>query len=350
MSYNLTGTGAGVTLSSIAVTPANPTITAGGTQQFTATGTFSDNSTQNLTNTATWSSTNTAAATISASGLATGVGVGQTTIKATSGTVNGSTNLTVTSAGPSSCAPGDSVWIGGASGNWSAASNWSTDVVPTNGAHVCINNSVSPASSVTLDTTVSIGGLTINPGNSLTIGNGQELVVAGTISNAGLITVFSNNSNTFLTFNGAVTLMGGGTLTLNQVISNGQPILRNANGGTLTNVNNLIQGAGQFGNNGLVVTNQAAGVINANGTQPLLFNNGTVTNQGLIEATAGGILKISVAVNNQNGTVLSTGANSAVQLLAGTAIHGGTVAARPAALLEVLSAIPSCWMARLWAR
>ena len=51
--------------------------------------------------------------------------------------------------------------------------------MPTNGAHVCINNSQSPASSVTLDATVSIGGLTINPGNSLTIGNGQELVVAG---------------------------------------------------------------------------------------------------------------------------------------------------------------------------
>ena len=70
-----------------------------------------------------------------------------------------------------------------------------------------------------------------------------------------------------------MTLTGGGTLTLNQVISNGQPILRNANGGTLTNVNNLIQGAGQFGNNGLVITNQAAGVINANGTQSLFLNN-----------------------------------------------------------------------------
>src|SRR5262249_11056431 len=36
-------------LSSIAVTPSNPTVTVGGTQQFTATGTYSDGSTQNLT-------------------------------------------------------------------------------------------------------------------------------------------------------------------------------------------------------------------------------------------------------------------------------------------------------------
>jgi ABC-type proline/glycine betaine transport system permease subunit len=37
------------TLQSIAVTPANPSIAKGRTQQFTATGTFSDNSTQDHT-------------------------------------------------------------------------------------------------------------------------------------------------------------------------------------------------------------------------------------------------------------------------------------------------------------
>jgi hypothetical protein len=86
------------TLQSIAVTPANPSITKGATQQFTATGTFSDGTTQNLTSTATWSSGTTTVATITASGLATGAGVGSSTIKATSGTVNGSTALTVTAA------------------------------------------------------------------------------------------------------------------------------------------------------------------------------------------------------------------------------------------------------------
>ena len=37
------------TLTSIAVTPANPSISTGTTQQFTATGTYSDQSTQNIT-------------------------------------------------------------------------------------------------------------------------------------------------------------------------------------------------------------------------------------------------------------------------------------------------------------
>src|SRR6202522_4385730 len=86
------------TLVSIAVTPANPSIAKGATEQFTATGTFSDSSTQNLTSTATWSSVTTTVATIAAGGLATGVGTGTSTIKAVSVGITGSTTLTVTSA------------------------------------------------------------------------------------------------------------------------------------------------------------------------------------------------------------------------------------------------------------
>ena len=85
------------TLVSIAVTPANPSIAKGATEQFTATGTFSDSSTQNLTSTATWSSVTTTVATIAAGGLATAVGTGTSTIKAVSVGITGSTTLTVTS-------------------------------------------------------------------------------------------------------------------------------------------------------------------------------------------------------------------------------------------------------------
>ena len=83
------------TLVSIAVTPANPTILAGNTQQFTATGNFSDGSAQNLTSLVTWNSSSTATATINSSGLATGVAGGTTTISATLGGVSGNTLLTV---------------------------------------------------------------------------------------------------------------------------------------------------------------------------------------------------------------------------------------------------------------
>jgi Domain of unknown function (DUF4082)/Bacterial Ig-like domain (group 2)/Bacterial Ig domain len=83
------------TLTSIAVTPTNPVIQAGGTQPFTATGTYSDNSTKNITSQVTWSSSNSAVATINASGVATGIAGGTSSIKATLGAVNNSTTLTV---------------------------------------------------------------------------------------------------------------------------------------------------------------------------------------------------------------------------------------------------------------
>ena len=80
------------------MTPANPSIAAGLTQQFTATGTYSDSSTADLTGSVTWASADPADATIDTTGLATGVAVGTATISATLGIVSGSTILTVTAA------------------------------------------------------------------------------------------------------------------------------------------------------------------------------------------------------------------------------------------------------------
>src|SRR5258708_26854527 len=87
------------TLTSIAVTPANPSLPLGLTQQFTATGTFSDSTTQDLTTQVTWSSSSPGVATISnaggSKGLATSVAAGTTIITATLGSVSGNTTLTV---------------------------------------------------------------------------------------------------------------------------------------------------------------------------------------------------------------------------------------------------------------
>ena len=82
-------------LSSIQVTPANPTISTGTTRSFTATGTYSNGSTQNLTSQVAWTSSSTSVATINGAGLATAVNPGSTTISAKLGTVTGSTTLTV---------------------------------------------------------------------------------------------------------------------------------------------------------------------------------------------------------------------------------------------------------------
>jgi hypothetical protein len=88
------------TLVSISVTPTNPSISVGAHQQFTATGNYSNGSHQDLTNSATWTSSSLSVATISSAGLATGVASGSTTIKAASGSIYGTTTLTVTGAPP----------------------------------------------------------------------------------------------------------------------------------------------------------------------------------------------------------------------------------------------------------
>jgi WD40 repeat protein len=90
--------GVAPTLTSIGVTPANPTIQTGGTQQFTATGSYSDGSTQDLTSQVTWGSSATTVATVSTAGLATGLGAGSCTVSATLGSVSGGTTLTVEAA------------------------------------------------------------------------------------------------------------------------------------------------------------------------------------------------------------------------------------------------------------
>jgi 6-phosphogluconolactonase (cycloisomerase 2 family) len=90
----------------IAVTPTQPSLGIGGTQQFTATGIYSDQSTRDLTTTVTWVSGNVNIASISNAaatatvpgtyGLATGVSVGTTTITAALSNLSGYTTVTVT--------------------------------------------------------------------------------------------------------------------------------------------------------------------------------------------------------------------------------------------------------------
>jgi 6-phosphogluconolactonase (cycloisomerase 2 family) len=83
-------------LVSIAITPGAPSIAAGLTQQFAATGTYSDNSTAVITSSVTWESATTSVATIDAAGQATSTTQGTTLITASSGTVSASVTLTVT--------------------------------------------------------------------------------------------------------------------------------------------------------------------------------------------------------------------------------------------------------------
>ena len=78
---------------------ASPSIAKGTTQQFAATGTYTDGTTADLTPQVTWASANPAVASISGTGLASGLGQGTAGITATLGGVSSPADtLTVTPA------------------------------------------------------------------------------------------------------------------------------------------------------------------------------------------------------------------------------------------------------------
>lgn len=86
------------TLSSLTLSPANPGVPLGLTQQLTATGTYSDGGSFDLTSAVTWSSSATAVATVSPWGQSKAVAVGSTIITAKFGTTSSAVTLQVTPA------------------------------------------------------------------------------------------------------------------------------------------------------------------------------------------------------------------------------------------------------------
>ncbi len=87
------------TVATMTITPANPSVALGKSQQFAVTGTFSDATTQDLTFDVAWDSSAASVATIDTTvskGFAQAIAVGTATISATFDGVSGSTVMTVT--------------------------------------------------------------------------------------------------------------------------------------------------------------------------------------------------------------------------------------------------------------
>jgi uncharacterized protein YjdB len=85
---------------SIAVSPPRAEICTGGEQAFTATALWADLHAEDATSYALWTSADAAVATIDSSGVATGVGPGETTITAGVGPVSGTAALAVVNSDP----------------------------------------------------------------------------------------------------------------------------------------------------------------------------------------------------------------------------------------------------------
>ena len=170
------------------------------------------------------------------------------------------------------------------------------------------------------------GPLTISTGSVITATDNTTTYLQGTINNAGtIVQLGGNGQNGYLGLSGAVTLTGGGTVTLDTIATNGGDAYIFGNGETLTNTNNTIQGTGIIGDGSLVLIND--GLVDATpegGTSTLTLNGGGVTNTSTMEASAGGVLVINTTVNNAGGNITTADATSTVEVDGGT-VQGGTL-------------------------
>lgn len=168
-------------LDSVQVTPAAQALAVGQTVQLTATGTYGNGkhpSTQNITNMVTWSTTTPAVATVNASGVATAVSAGTTTITASAAAFNGPTSSSATLTVTGSA---------GGTGGGSGGSILSLTIIPSG---------------------IVFGALT-QSGQFLAIGTFSTSPTVRDLTNS--VTWLTSQPNVFPVTNYSITSPGGGT-------------------------------------------------------------------------------------------------------------------------------------------
>jgi Bacterial Ig-like domain (group 2) len=191
MAFLLTAAGCGGffpgsnSIASIQIAPTNASVAPGVNQQYSATATYGNNTTGDITTKVSWSTSPTSVATISSTGLLTGVSLGTATVKAQSGSVFANTGVTVTtkqvasvtiapltqtlslSLGPTTVQfTAMATYKDGSMGDVTATSTWTSNP-----------SSVASISSTGLATAVAIGTSTVTANNG------------GVTSNAATVTV-----------------------------------------------------------------------------------------------------------------------------------------------------------------
>ena len=291
-------------LVSIAVGSASPSVAAGSTDQFTATGTYSDGSNQILSNSVTWSTSNSAIASISSSGVATGTSHGSVVITAKSGTVSGTANLTVTSlVSMAITMPLPSIEIGTteqlrATGTFSDGSTqdvtstvaWASsdttkatisNSIPTNGVVQALkagssiitasSGSISAASTLTVNGGTLTSIVVTSPATAIPLKVVQQISATGTFSDGKTQDITntvawssSQSAVASITVSGAVTALSVGTTTITAT-SGGV----SGNVQLTVNATNLVSITIQQGN--VTIAQSTSKKLNAIG----LFNDGS---------------------------------------------------------------------------
>ncbi len=296
-------------LNSVQVTPKIQSLAVGQTAQFSAVGSYGNSkslSSQNITSSVTWASSAPSIATISASGVATTVGAGTTTITASaqgwSGHVSDSAVLTVTGSG--------SGGGGGSSGGTIA----SLAIIPASQAVASPNQTTQ---FIAIGTTSS--GATVNLSNQVawsssspqiaTIGATTGLATGVGKGSATITAIYTNTGGgTVATGTASFTVSGGTTqqFTALSLIPGTQAL--SASGQTAQFI-----ALGTSGGTGLQQDVTSSTQTKWSSSNPSVVS---ISATGLAKGLSAGNSTITAVLTNSDGTVVSNTANVTVTLTA----------------------------------
>jgi hypothetical protein len=188
-------------------------------------------------------------------------------------------------------------WQAAINGAFQTAAKWTYGLAPGPRNDAILAADGGAAYTVTLANSASVASAQIAANATLVLSNEAKLAVAANLANAGRLELAAAAEPTELIVS-AMTLSGSGMLLLGDAAANA--IVGTSTSATLTNVSNLIAGAGTIGLGRLELVNEAGGRIESNQTAAgLVINTGanTILNAGLLEGAGAG-LRVLSAVDN----------------------------------------------------
>jgi len=209
------------------------------------------------------------------------------------------------------------IWTANNNGPWNVGPDWLGGDQPSSPQEVII-----PAYKVTTVGADSAAGLVVqnnpnSPTGVLNIVSGTSFTIYDFIHGNGTVQLNASGSDPTLFIDGAVPLVGGGTI--NMIGSAGENFILGVpgTGALLINVDYTIEGTGTIGGGDGNLTFQNFGTVNANNGLLTINTGNQFYNDGLVEATAGGTLAIKDSVANA-GTVQADGGTATVTLSGAT--------------------------------
>ncbi len=288
---------------SLAVTPATQSLGVGQTVQFTATGTIGHGSnhpstTQDDTDSAIWTSSTPAVASVNATGLATALTAGSTTITATmngyTGTITASATLTVTAAS------------GGGGGSTPTGSVTGITIIPSSQS-VAVPNETTQFIAIGTTST----GSTVNLTNQVawsssstqiaTIGASTGLATALTQGTVTIIALYSSGGNT-IAGTGSFTVSNGSTekYTAVTIVPSSESVSASGQTGQLIAL-------ATSGTTGLEVdvTNSLQTTWTSSVPSIASITTGLTSGNGVVTGVSQGNTTVTAQVENPDGTVVS---------------------------------------------